>query len=149
MCIFIRMQQQSHVLEFLNTAHALRLLQTNYELLVSRTQSQINHSDCLESLFICIASKVVNCISSGQRLIVENKVFWVWGEGCSCICIFGLLKETFLLAHQLLILLFFNATQVVLVPLLLVQSAVFTMLIENLIVIGLIFWDNFRGVCRA
>ena len=59
-----------------------------------------------------------------------------------------LLKEALLLASQLLILLIFRTTKRVLVPLLLIQSAVLAMLIENLIIIGLIVRSTF-GISRA
>lgn len=135
------------MLEFFDTTHALGLLKVDNKLLVSGTESQIHQGYCLDSLFVCMASKIVEGISSSLHFI-KTVIVGLWGIGCTSTCTSSLLKETFLLAPQLLILLFFRTTKRVLVPLLLVQSAVLTMLIENLIVIGLIVRDSF-SVNRA
>lgn len=120
MCILVRVQHQGHVLESLDTIHALGLLQTGNQLLVTRAQRPIHHSYCFDDLFICITSQIVLSISPCLYFI-EIAIIELWGSiGCTSACTSRLLKETFLLAPQPIILLFFNTTQIVLVPLLLV-----------------------------
>lgn len=98
MSILVWVQHQGHVLESLDTTHALGLLQTDNQILVGRTQCPIHQSNCLNGLFVCVASKVVESISSGLYLI-KIALIGLWdGIGCTSACTSRLLEETFLLA---------------------------------------------------
>ena len=80
MCVLVRVQQQGHVLESLDATHALGLLKVDNQLLVSGTQSQIDQSYCLDILFVSLASKVIEGISSGLHFI-ETIIVELWGKG--------------------------------------------------------------------